>query len=84
MSQYAQKGYDANNVVCQLGTLSLQYTKFQLFSPCSRKLIRDVLIGKWESCFQEEMTSFCGNGIVEDGEECDNGVDTDNGKNCFN
>lgn len=67
MSQYAQKGYDANNV---------------LFSPCSRKLIRDVLIGKWESCFQEEMTSFCGNGIVEDGEECDNGVDTDNEFNC--
>ena len=41
------------------------------------KAIREVLTNKWHGCFQEEMTSFCGNGIVEDGEECDNGVETD-------
>uniref|UniRef100_A0A1I7TW67 Disintegrin and metalloproteinase domain-containing protein 17 n=1 Tax=Caenorhabditis tropicalis TaxID=1561998 RepID=A0A1I7TW67_9PELO len=62
MSPHAQMGYDQNNV---------------LFSPCSRKAIREVLSSKWEVCFQEEMSSFCGNGIVEDGEECDNGVETD-------
>ncbi|KAF1748380.1 hypothetical protein GCK72_024847 [Caenorhabditis remanei] len=62
MSQFAQTGYEPNNV---------------LFSPCSMKAIREVLTNKWHGCFQEEMTSFCGNGIVEDGEECDNGVETD-------
>lgn len=62
MSPYAQMGYDQNNV---------------LFSPCSRKAIREVLTGKYDGCLEEEMTSFCGNGIVEDGEECDNGVESD-------
>uniref|UniRef100_A0A8R1DVU4 Uncharacterized protein n=1 Tax=Caenorhabditis japonica TaxID=281687 RepID=A0A8R1DVU4_CAEJA len=62
MASVAQKGYDPNNVN---------------FSPCSRKQIREVLSSKWHVCFEEEMTSFCGNGIIEDGEECDNGVGTD-------
>ncbi|CAP34665.2 Protein CBR-ADM-4 [Caenorhabditis briggsae] len=62
MSPYAQRGYDQNNV---------------LFSPCSIKSIREVLINKYSGCLEEEMNSFCGNGIVEDGEECDNGVETD-------
>ncbi|CAI2356318.1 unnamed protein product [Caenorhabditis sp. 36 PRJEB53466] len=62
MSQYAQNGYDPNNV---------------LFSPCSRKAVREVLTHKWKRCFQEEITSYCGNGIVEDGEECDNGKEDD-------
>ncbi|CAL2050609.1 unnamed protein product [Caenorhabditis brenneri] len=62
MYEVASSGYERNNV---------------LFSPCSITQIQRVLKTKWDKCFQEEMTSFCGNGIVEGREECDNGVDMD-------
>ena len=49
------------------------------FSPCSVKNISAVLDavadGKKNNCFQESDGAFCGNKIVEDGEECDCGFD---------
>ncbi|KJH44230.1 Disintegrin [Dictyocaulus viviparus] len=58
MHMYAQNGYDPNNI---------------RFSPCSRRSIRRMLERRWYRCFEPEKASFCGNGIVEDGEECDDG-----------
>ena len=49
------------------------------FSPCSVKNISAVLDAvadnKKYNCFQESDGAFCGNKIVEDGEECDCGFD---------
>ncbi|CAD6188827.1 unnamed protein product [Caenorhabditis auriculariae] len=58
MHRYAQAGYDRNNY---------------LFSPCSRKVIRTLLGQRFETCFTKEKTSDCGNGVIEDSEQCDNG-----------
>ncbi|RWS22716.1 ADAM 17-like protease-like protein, partial [Leptotrombidium deliense] len=46
------------------------------FSPCSRRAIKAVLKNKAHSCFIKPSTSFCGNGVVEEGEECDAGFIT--------
>lgn len=46
----------------------------QRFSPCSRRMIAKVLSRKADICFEEEASSFCGNGRVEEGEECDVGM----------
>ena len=50
------------------------------FSPCSIRNISSVLTAVFsnegkENCFQEDDGPFCGNKIVEDGEECDCGYD---------
>lgn len=47
-------------------------TNNKKFSPCSNTAIASVLKYK-SSCFVEESSSFCGNGIVEEEEECDPG-----------
>ncbi|KAI1280716.1 ADAM 17-like protease [Halotydeus destructor] len=60
MYAYSVSGYDDNNKV---------------FSPCSKRAIRNVLLTKSASCFIEEAKAYCGNEIVEDGEECDAGHD---------
>jgi len=51
------------------------------FSPCSVRNISSVLQAVFngegkENCFQEDDGPFCGNKIVEEGEECDCGYDS--------
>jgi len=43
------------------------------FSPCSKKSISDTLASCKSACFDIDKHPFCGNGIVEDSEECDCG-----------
>ncbi|XP_043289218.1 disintegrin and metalloproteinase domain-containing protein 10-like [Venturia canescens] len=50
------------------------------FSPCSLVSINPVLNVKARSskgCFAEPQTAICGNGVVEEGEECDCGWEED-------
>ncbi|CAK9800445.1 Disintegrin and metalloproteinase domain-containing protein 10 [Anthophora quadrimaculata] len=50
------------------------------FSPCSLVSINPVLNAKARSskgCFAEPQSAICGNGVVEDGEECDCGWEED-------
>ncbi|KZC05932.1 Disintegrin and metalloproteinase domain-containing protein 10, partial [Dufourea novaeangliae] len=55
------------------------------FSPCSLTAINPVLNSKARSpkgCFTEPQVSLCGNGVVEDGEECDCGWEEDCRDSC--
>ncbi|XP_031784543.1 disintegrin and metalloproteinase domain-containing protein 10 isoform X2 [Nasonia vitripennis] len=55
------------------------------FSPCSLNAINPVLNTKARSakgCFTEPQASLCGNGVVEDGEECDCGWEEDCRDSC--
>ncbi|XP_064598106.1 ADAM 17-like protease [Liolophura sinensis] len=58
MYPYAVSGYEANN---------------NKFSTCSKGYINNVLRFKAGGCFQVKSDAFCGNGIVEPGEDCDAG-----------
>ncbi|XP_061190594.1 disintegrin and metalloproteinase domain-containing protein 10-like [Saccostrea echinata] len=60
------------------------------FSSCSKKSFTDVITavvnqinGKY-NCFTQSNMAFCGNGIVEEGEECDCGYDSDCTDKCCN
>ncbi|XP_054468570.1 disintegrin and metalloproteinase domain-containing protein 10 [Anoplopoma fimbria] len=55
------------------------------FSICSIRNISAVLMKKRDNCFVESGQPICGNGLVEDGEECDCGY-SDQCKDpcCFN
>ena len=46
----------------------------QKFSPCSIRSMGRVLTAKAPFCFEHEMATFCGNGRVEQGEQCDVGL----------
>ncbi|OQR76641.1 ADAM 17 protease-like [Tropilaelaps mercedesae] len=59
MYTYSVSGYDVNN---------------KRFSPCSVRSIRAVLLAKAGKCFSKPEESFCGNLLVEEGEECDAGL----------
>lgn len=59
MHTYSLAGYETNNKV---------------FSPCSKRAIANVLKSKTRGCFVSHRKSFCGNGIVDPGEECDAGL----------
>ncbi|CAK9794894.1 Disintegrin and metalloproteinase domain-containing protein 10 [Anthophora plagiata] len=55
------------------------------FSPCSLSAINPVLNSKARSpkgCFTEPQVSLCGNGVVEEGEECDCGWEEDCRDSC--
>ncbi|KAG7190618.1 hypothetical protein KM043_006705 [Ampulex compressa] len=55
------------------------------FSPCSLNAINPVLNSKARSpkgCFTEPQVSLCGNGVVEEGEECDCGWEEDCRDSC--
>ncbi|CAG7815666.1 unnamed protein product [Allacma fusca] len=43
------------------------------FSSCTIRNVHSVLSGCRAACFETNMHPFCGNGIIEDGEECDCG-----------
>ncbi|KAL8587544.1 hypothetical protein ACOMHN_000950 [Nucella lapillus] len=60
MYAYSVNGYDSNN---------------DLFSPCSKRDIAAVLASKRKSCFTRtpDASNKCGNGIVDDEEQCDAG-----------
>lgn len=58
MHTYSLAGYEHNN---------------RIFSPCSKRAIANVLRSKAFSCFVSPQKAFCGNGVVEEGEECDGG-----------
>ncbi|KAL7079699.1 hypothetical protein ACQ4LE_001328 [Meloidogyne hapla] len=59
MWESANTGYDKNN--------------YQ-FSSCSIRSIHRVLYSLAHRCFVEEKKAFCGNGILEEGEQCDSGA----------
>ncbi|RWS05400.1 hypothetical protein B4U79_02466 [Dinothrombium tinctorium] len=59
MYTFSVSGYDLNN---------------KKFSPCSRRSIKAVLRAKAAECFIKPRASFCGNSVVEEGEECDAGL----------
>ncbi|XP_074656602.1 ADAM 17-like protease [Tubulanus polymorphus] len=58
MYPYSVSGYDKNN---------------KYFSPCSRRAIAAVLTAKSDLCFAMPSPGFCGNHLVEPGEQCDAG-----------
>ncbi|XP_025104285.1 ADAM 17-like protease isoform X2 [Pomacea canaliculata] len=64
MWPYAVSGWDDNN---------------KFFSPCSRRLIAPVLRAKSSLCFIEpvEGEGICGNGLIDKGEECDVGFQSE-------
>ncbi|KAK7487925.1 hypothetical protein BaRGS_00020826 [Batillaria attramentaria] len=41
------------------------------FSPCSKRWILNVLKSKSQTCFTDKTEAVCGNGLLDDGEECD-------------
>ncbi|XP_071103682.1 ADAM 17-like protease [Haliotis cracherodii] len=64
MYPYAVSGWEENN---------------HIFSPCSRRYVSDVLRAKAFKCFVERKDNvpYCGNGIVDNLENCDAGPDGD-------
>lgn len=60
-------GYDKNNYA---------------FSPCSVQYVHRVLYALASRCFVEEKRALCGNGLLEEGEQCDSGAQFGKKDNC--
>ncbi|TRY69426.1 hypothetical protein TCAL_13190 [Tigriopus californicus] len=85
-----------NNKVCVPGGEDGNYIMFaratsgdkrnnRQFSPCSLKSVKNVLTIKARGaagCFTEPKEALCGNGVVEEGEECDCGWEEDCEEEC--
>ncbi|XP_053408228.1 disintegrin and metalloproteinase domain-containing protein 10-like [Mercenaria mercenaria] len=73
-------GYYLMHSVAQRGDKPNHYK----LSACSLKYISEVLsFQKSRQCFTESELPYCGNGIVDEGEQCDCGNDCDTGlDNC--
>lgn len=72
-------GEDGNYIMFARATSGDKYNN-KRFSPCSLKSINKVLQVKArgpKGCFNEPEIAICGNGVVEDGEECDCGWEED-------
>ena len=70
-----QSGVDNGNYIMYAHSVSGDKVNNNLFSSCSRFSMGRVLQSKRHLCFTEQKeNSFCGNLIVEDGEECDSGL----------
>jgi len=72
-------GEDGNYIMFARATSGDKFNN-KRFSPCSLKSINKVLQVKArgpKGCFNEPEIAICGNGVVEDGEECDCGWEED-------
>lgn len=58
MHTYSLNGNEANN---------------KLFSPCSKRSIASVLSFRSPVCFLPDSKNICGNGVIDENEECDPG-----------
>eukprot|EP00090_Calanus_glacialis_P004073 TRINITY_DN13020_c0_g1_i1.p1 TRINITY_DN13020_c0_g1~~TRINITY_DN13020_c0_g1_i1.p1 ORF type:complete len:1584 (-),score=357.76 TRINITY_DN13020_c0_g1_i1:90-4673(-) len=77
-------GEDGNYIMFARATSGDKYNN-KRFSPCSLKSINKVLQVKArgpKGCFNEPEIAICGNGVVEDGEECDCGWEEDCLEDC--
>ncbi|CAG0898680.1 unnamed protein product, partial [Darwinula stevensoni] len=77
-------GDDGNYIMFARATSGDKKNNHQ-FSPCSLKAINGVLTAKArgpKGCFTEPTASVCGNGVVEEGEECDCGWEEDCQEEC--
>ncbi|XP_068693194.1 disintegrin and metalloproteinase domain-containing protein 10-like [Montipora capricornis] len=66
-------GGKAGNFVMYSGGIDGQEPNNLLFSPCSKEQISAVISVKGVECFTGSNGSYCGNRIIEEGEECDCG-----------
>jgi len=78
-------GGDDGNYIMFARATSGDKNNNKQFSPCSLKSINEVLRVKArgpKGCFKEPQVALCGNGVVEDGEECDCGWEEDCQEEC--
>ncbi|XP_014668138.1 PREDICTED: ADAM 17-like protease [Priapulus caudatus] len=65
---------DGGSYIMYTYSVSGYYNNNDNFSPCSKRSVGMVLQAKASKCFTEPTTAFCGNFLVEEGEECDAGL----------